>query len=118
MAPLLQGGGQRGGCPRSTQPLWGNHKPPYEATPCGSYSRPGASPSPHARCSGRSTAPHTGAGTDASGEAWLHRTRGHWFPLHHPTGRGWHRGCSGRRVLLGRLPLCPEQAGQPTATSF
>lgn len=61
-----------GCCPRSTQPLQGNHKPPYEATPCGGYSQPGASLSPHAQCSRRSIAPRTGAGTDASGEAWLH----------------------------------------------
>lgn len=85
MSPLLWGEGQGGGCPHSTQPLWGNRKPPYEATLCGGCSRPGASPSPHAWCSRRSTAHRTGAGTDASGEAWLHRSRGRQFPPHRPT---------------------------------
>lgn len=96
MSPLLRGGGQGGGCLRSTQPLRGNRKPLYEATPCGSYSWPGASLSPHAWHSGRSTAPHTRAGTGASSEAWLLQTRGCQFPPRRPTA-----GAGTRAVQAG-----------------
>lgn len=62
MSPPLWDGGQEGTVPMARSPYGEPQAFEYEASPCSGYLQVGASPSPHASHSRRSTAPNTGTG--------------------------------------------------------